>query len=132
MSDLLSQHSPTQSRLLVLLLTDVVESTGIQNQLKAFGFLPMLQRHDKLLRDGIDGAGGQIHRDTGDGVLASFDTPSDAVRGALLIQWKLGAEPWPDGKSLSAGLGSTSGRSRGCGLARLPRMSSARKPASGW
>jgi len=82
------QTTPRRSRLLVLLFSDLVGSTGLKDQLTTAGYLPLLRRHDQLLRQAIASAGGALQQDTGDGCFATFTTPSDAVRAALLIQWK--------------------------------------------
>lgn len=89
----------------MLLFSDLVGSTGLKDQLTAAGYLPLLRRHDALLRQAVASAGGALQQDTGDGCFATFTTPSDAVRAALLIQWKLNKEPWPAGCRLSARVG---------------------------
>lgn len=94
-----------RSRLLVLMFTDLVGSTGMKDELTTAGYLPLLRRHDELLREAVTSAGGQVQQDTGDGCFAVFATPSDAVRAALVIQWNLNAEPWPDGRRLCARVG---------------------------
>jgi predicted ATPase/class 3 adenylate cyclase len=59
----------------------------------------VLERHDSILTQGIEGTGGRalLDRGEGDSFFAVFARPADAVAAALLIQKALLAEPWPDG-----------------------------------
>jgi WD40 repeat protein/class 3 adenylate cyclase len=101
--------SPARSRLLVLMFTDLVGSTGLKDRLTTAGYLPLLRRHDVLLREAVTSAGGRLQQDTGDGCIALFATSSDAARAALIFQWKMNAEAWPEGRSLAARVGIHSG-----------------------
>lgn len=94
-----------RSRLLAMMFTDLVGSTGLKDDIKTAHYLPLLRRHDELVREGVAFAGGQLQQDTGDGCFAVFSTPSDAVRAALIILEKLDAEPWPEGRRLVARVG---------------------------
>jgi predicted ATPase/class 3 adenylate cyclase/DNA-binding CsgD family transcriptional regulator len=53
-----------------------------------------LARHDRLLRDAIEGNGGQVVKTTGDGVLAVFAAAHDSLRAAVAAQLALSAEAW--------------------------------------
>lgn len=87
------------------MFTDLVGSTGLKDTLTTAGFLPLLRRHDTLLREAVASAGGRLQQDTGDGCVALFATSSDAARAALIFQWKMNAEPWPEGCRLAARIG---------------------------
>src|SRR5258708_1289373 len=99
-------HTPlARSRLLVLMFTDLVDSTGMKSTLKTARYLPLLKRHDELLRAAVASRRGQLQQDTGDGGFAVFATASDAVEAGLLFQWSMREEPWPLGQRLSARVG---------------------------
>jgi class 3 adenylate cyclase len=97
--------SATRSRLLVLFFTDLVGSTSLKERLTTAGYLPLLHRHDTMLREAVAASGGQIQQDTGDGCFAYFPTASDAVRAALAFQWNMAAKSWPPDQQLSARAG---------------------------
>src|SRR4051812_5368980 len=91
------------SRLMVLMFTDLVGSTAHKDVLRTDGYLPLLARHDQLLRQALaEAGGGNVQQDTGDGVFATFGTASDAVRAALRFQWMMRNENWPVGAHLES------------------------------
>src|SRR5580704_11627604 len=94
-----------RSRLLVLMFTDLIGSTGIKDALTTPAYLPLIRRHDALLREAVASADGRIQQDTGDGGFAVFATSSDAASAALRFQWLLDSEPWPQGQRLSSRVG---------------------------
>src|SRR5690348_1207745 len=76
------------SRLAVLAFTDVVGSTDLKARLGDAAAGKLLERHNELVRRALaEAGGGAILKDTGDGFLLQFGTPSDAVRFALLLQY---------------------------------------------
>ena len=92
-------------RLLAFMFTDIVGSTSLKDSLTTAVYLPLLRRHDQLLRKAVASSGGQLRQDTGDGCFAAFATSSDAVKAALTFQWLMTAEPWPPGRVLSSRVG---------------------------
>src|SRR2546423_10183015 len=85
----------TSPRLAVLLFTDVVGSVDLKNRLGTAAYAELLSRHNQLFHaTAAEVVGAQVLKNTGDGFLASFPAPSDAVRFALLFQARLGVEPW--------------------------------------
>ena len=73
--------------------TDIVDSTKL---LEAFGeekWQKLLKWHDKLLRERIEEAGGEVIKQTGDGYFAAFGSPGAAVDAAIAIQRALDEEP---------------------------------------
>ena len=73
--------------------TDIVDSTKL---LEAFGeekWQKLLKWHDKLLRERIEEAGGEVIKQTGDGFFAAFGSPGAAVDAAVAIQRALDEEP---------------------------------------
>jgi class 3 adenylate cyclase/tetratricopeptide (TPR) repeat protein len=97
---------PSSSRLMVFMFTDLVGSTALKDSLRSEGYLPLLKRHDELLRDAIaDVPGAKVQQDTGDGIFAVFATASDAVRAALRFQWMMRNEAWPADAKLESRIG---------------------------
>jgi predicted ATPase/class 3 adenylate cyclase len=70
-----------------------------------------LVRHDAILRTEIERCHGVVAKHTGDGVLALFDAPSDAVQAAVASQVALRAEPWA-GAPLRVRMGINTGEAR--------------------
>jgi predicted ATPase/class 3 adenylate cyclase len=53
-----------------------------------------LERHDSIVADVIEGAGGRIFKHTGDGVCAVFGSSSAAVEAAVELQRRIAADDW--------------------------------------
>src|SRR6187399_775679 len=64
-----------------------------------------MERHDEILRAAVDGAGGRVVKVMGDGLMAVFGAPSDAVAGALDAQRALQREAWGDTGPLRVRMG---------------------------
>ena len=79
------------------LMTDVVESTPIWLQNRAQMYAAM-KRHDQLLTSAIEGNGGVVlkERGEGDSFFAVFLRATDAVGAAFDAQKALMSEPWTD------------------------------------
>jgi class 3 adenylate cyclase len=79
------------------LMTDVVESTPMWLQSSAQMYAAM-KRHDQLLTAAIDGNGGVVlkERGEGDSFFAVFLRATDAVSAALAAQKALMSESWTD------------------------------------
>jgi class 3 adenylate cyclase len=79
------------------LMTDVVESTPMWLQSRAQMYAAM-KRHDQLLTSAIEGNGGIVlkERGEGDSFFAVFLRATDAVAAALAAQRTLMGEPWTD------------------------------------
>ena len=75
------------------LITDIEGSTRLWEE-HADAMAPALARHDALLRSAVEGAGGAVIKTTGDGLLAVFDDPAQAVRAALDGQGALRDTAW--------------------------------------
>ena len=68
--------------LATVLFTDIVDSTRRAGEVGDARWRSMLDRHDETMRDQIGRYGGIAVKSTGDGFLATFDSPSRAVRAA--------------------------------------------------
>jgi predicted ATPase/class 3 adenylate cyclase len=64
-----------------------------------------MERHDEILRAAVDGARGHVVKVTGDGLMAVFQAPSDAVAAALEAQRALQSETWADTGPLRVRMG---------------------------
>ena len=83
--------------IVTFLMTDVVESTPIWLQKRAQMYVAM-KRHDQLLTSAIEGNGGIVlkERGEGDSFFAVFLRATDAVAAALAAQKALMSEPWTE------------------------------------
>src|SRR4051812_27021706 len=93
--------APT-NRVAVLLFTDIVGSTDLKGRLGDLAYKQLLDRHNELFEASLaEIPGSRAIKHTGDGYLAEFRTPSDAVRFALLFQSRMMLEPWQGAKLLT-------------------------------
>lgn len=65
--------------LATVLFTDIVGSTEKAASLGDLAWRSLLDRHNSLVRDEVDGHGGEEVKFTGDGFLLRFDTPARAI-----------------------------------------------------
>ena len=79
--------APTTDRVLTtLLFTDLVGSTERAATLGDKAWRARLDRHDDLVARQLHRYGGRRVKNTGDGVLATFDSPGRAIRCALALR----------------------------------------------
>ncbi len=64
-----------------------------------------LARHDAILRQAVEDTGGSVVKTTGDGLMAVFDEPVDAVTAGVRAQQNLDSDPWPDTGPLRVRIG---------------------------
>jgi class 3 adenylate cyclase len=72
--------------LTTVMLTDIVDSTRRAVDLGDHEWSRLLDRHDDLAQEVVRRYAGVLAKTTGDGVLATFDAPSCAVRCGLALQ----------------------------------------------
>jgi class 3 adenylate cyclase len=78
-----TRHAPQGTRrLATVLFTDIVESTETARSLGDHVWRERLDRHDLLAERQVSRFGGQVVKQTGDGVLATFEGPAAAIRCA--------------------------------------------------
>ena len=92
--------APTERRFAVVLFTDIVESTSASMATGDDEWHRQLDTHDRITGLVVSKHEGAIIKHTGDGVLATFTTPSQAVDAAIQLRDEL-AET---GMRLRAGL----------------------------
>jgi class 3 adenylate cyclase len=71
--------------LTTVLFTDIVDSTRLAAALGDREWHLLLERHDAIIRRELNRHAGREVKTTGDGFLAAFDSPTQAVRGARAI-----------------------------------------------
>src|SRR5215211_7427823 len=64
-----------------------------------------MERHEEILRDAVNGAGGRVVKTTGDGLMAVFGSPSAAVAAALEAQRALQRGGWGETGPLRVRMG---------------------------
>jgi class 3 adenylate cyclase len=111
-----AEATPTKDRrLATVLFTDIVDSTPAAAQAGDRAWRETLDRHDAACRRVVGAHGGHLVKYTGDGLLATFDGPSRAVRCAAELHSALGAF----GVSIRAGLHSGEIEARGDDIAGM-------------
>jgi class 3 adenylate cyclase len=81
-----TRRAPRTDRVLAtVLFTDIVDSTGHAAKLGDSAWRELLGRHDRLVRAHVERHRGRFVKSLGDGILATFDGPARAIRGALDI-----------------------------------------------
>jgi class 3 adenylate cyclase len=93
-----------------IVFTDVVNSTTLTQLLGDEAALAILGIHDTIVRGALSVLGGREIKHTGDGIMASFISPANAVRCAIQIQRELDehAKANPD-RSLKVRVGAAAG-----------------------
>jgi class 3 adenylate cyclase len=79
--------------LVALMFTDLVGSVALQQRLGTAAYMRYVSRHDRIFQECLaDVAKARVLNESGDGFLVCFDDPSDAVRMALRLQFRLHSE----------------------------------------
>jgi class 3 adenylate cyclase/dihydrofolate reductase len=73
----------TDRVLVTIMFTDIVDSTARAAEMRDRQWRQLLDRHDEIARTEVGRWHGQVVKTTGDGVLATFDTPTRALRCAF-------------------------------------------------
>jgi class 3 adenylate cyclase/dihydrofolate reductase len=71
--------------LATVLFTDIVDSTGRAAAVGDRDWRKILDRHDQAARDEVERFHGSLVKTTGDGILATFDAPTRALRCAFAL-----------------------------------------------
>jgi class 3 adenylate cyclase len=89
-----------QRVLVTVLFTDIVGSTERAREVGDRRWRELLDAHDRLARELVHREGGKLVKTTGDGILAVFDGPGQAIRCAAALREELR----PLGLEVRAGL----------------------------
>ena len=81
--------SYTASAVRAVLFTDICGSTEMTERLGDAGAMTLLHEHDAIVRDALSTHGGHEVKHTGDGIMASFASVSNAVEAAIAMQRRL-------------------------------------------
>ncbi|HEX8132070.1 MAG TPA: adenylate/guanylate cyclase domain-containing protein [Actinomycetes bacterium] len=95
-----ARRQAAERMLVTVLFTDIVGSTGRAAELGDRRWRELLDAHDRLARELVHREGGKLVKTTGDGILAVFDGPGQAIRCAAALR----AELRPLGLEVRAGL----------------------------
>jgi pimeloyl-ACP methyl ester carboxylesterase len=86
------RHTHHVDRVLAtVLFTDIVGSTERAAALGDRRWRALVERHDALARQAVEGQRGRLVKTLGDGLLATFDGPARAIRSARTILRETGA-----------------------------------------
>jgi class 3 adenylate cyclase/pimeloyl-ACP methyl ester carboxylesterase len=85
-------RGPISRKLVTVLYTDIVESTAHAVEMGDETWSTLLGTHHAAVRDQVERHDGTLIKTMGDGVLATFDRPTLAVRCALAISRHAGDE----------------------------------------
>jgi class 3 adenylate cyclase len=91
-----------------LLFTDVEGSTRLWDA-ERDAMAAALRRHDEILREAIEQAGGFVFKTAGDSFCAAFSAARTGLDAALTAQRKLAAQPWPTSRPIVVRMGLHSG-----------------------
>lgn len=80
------QPATPQSGLLTIMFTDIEASTAITQRLGDAGAQDLLRGHNEVIRAALHDNGGREIKHTGDGIMASFGSASEALTCASMIQ----------------------------------------------
>jgi class 3 adenylate cyclase len=81
----------TGRALATVLFTDIVRSTERARELGDARWRELLDRHDRAARRLVEEYGGELVKATGDGMLATFDTPAPALAAARGFRTEMAA-----------------------------------------
>jgi class 3 adenylate cyclase len=91
--------SAAPSGTVTLLFTDVEGSTRLWDA-ERDAMAAALRRHDEILRDAIQQAGGYVFKTVGDSFCAAFSAARAGLDAALAAQQNLTAESWPTSRPI--------------------------------
>jgi class 3 adenylate cyclase len=83
------RKAPKNRQLATILFTDIVESTATAETLGDRRWRALIDLHDDTARALVAEHEGHFVKTTGDGIVATFDGPGRAIRGATELQYEL-------------------------------------------
>jgi class 3 adenylate cyclase len=83
------REAPNNRQLATILFTDIVDSTRTAEALGDRRWRELIDLHDDTARALVADYAGHFVKTTGDGIVATFDGPGRAIRGATELQYEL-------------------------------------------
>jgi len=96
--------SGVPSGTVTLLFTDVEGSTRLWDAERE-AMSPAMRRHDEILREAIEQAGGYVFKTVGDAFCAAFSAARPGLDAALAAQRELAAQSWPTSRPIVVRMG---------------------------
>jgi DNA-binding NarL/FixJ family response regulator len=84
-----ADRPPTERRIRTILVTDIVASTRTAERVGDRAWSELVAAHDRATRGELVLFGGEEINTTGDGFIASFDSPARAIRCALALMHRM-------------------------------------------
>jgi adenylate cyclase len=75
----------------VILFSDIEESTTLNEQMGDRAWVKVIERHDKLIRKLVNDHSGHVVKSQGDGFMVAFAHPDEAVRCSVAVQRAISA-----------------------------------------
>jgi predicted ATPase/class 3 adenylate cyclase len=94
------------------LFTDIEGSTRLEQSVGTVAWSTVVARHDELLRQSIESAGGVVVKTEGDSFFAAFSEPAAAVEAAAAAQRAIAASDWPETCQVNVRMGLHLGEGR--------------------
>ena len=88
----LQSARPARGQTMTIAVTDIVGSTDLSARLGDEQWSKVLARHDRIVRDHVDMAGGHVLKHLGDGFLTAFASSGAALTGLRAAQAAVGAD----------------------------------------
>jgi predicted ATPase/class 3 adenylate cyclase len=104
MSPEIATQTEEGTRTLAFLFTDLEGSTRLWEKFPE-AMKGALRRHDGILQEAVEAAGGRVVKSTGDGTMAVFASAVDGVAACLGAQRTLKNESWPETGPLKVRMG---------------------------
>ena len=70
----------------VILFSDIEESTALNERMGDRAWVKLIERHDKLIRKLVNEHSGHVVKSQGDGFMVAFAHPDEAVRCSIAVQ----------------------------------------------
>lgn len=78
---------------MVILFSDIEDSTALNERIGDRAFVRLLSRHDKMVRRHVNKHSGYVVKSQGDGFMIAFAQPEEAVRCSMDVQRSLRRSP---------------------------------------
>lgn len=76
----------------VILFSDIEESTALNERMGDRAWVKLIERHDKLIRRPVNDHSGHVVKSQGDGFMVAFAHPDEAVRCSIAVQRALSGD----------------------------------------